>query len=343
MITKIQIQNFQSHKDTTLLLDDGVNILLGGSDSGKSAIVRALNFVISNRPLGDSFIRNKQSFVEVIIHTDDGYIKRHRGRNDNYYEINGTEFKAFGTNPPVEVFQFLKIDDINLQKQMDTHYLLGDSSALSKFNQVTNLSKLSEATLSITNEINWDTREVQLLAKNIDEKQIQLNNLKDTLPGSLQLFKRAHKLSKINETQQEVLKQAGRYFEIQVEINSYSRLEEYESALNRIQSMSDSQNLMEKQHLYANKLLLLLRSMPSNEKLSEYSEKLDSIIRLKNTIQPDYEKLIKIKKLRFEYQNTLRKIKETQIELGGLQKQFDKLNTIICSKCGNKIQINRAP
>jgi len=47
MINSLTIQNFQSHKNTTLEFDNGINIIIGQSDSGKTAIIRALNWVIN--------------------------------------------------------------------------------------------------------------------------------------------------------------------------------------------------------------------------------------------------------------------------------------------------------
>ena len=42
-IDSIHIQDFQNHQDTHIKLVPGLNIITGSSDSGKSAIVRALD------------------------------------------------------------------------------------------------------------------------------------------------------------------------------------------------------------------------------------------------------------------------------------------------------------
>ena len=44
MINSIKIQNFQSHKNTTIKLKPGVNIITGSSDCGKSVDIRALKW-----------------------------------------------------------------------------------------------------------------------------------------------------------------------------------------------------------------------------------------------------------------------------------------------------------
>ena len=53
MIKEINIKNFQSHDNTNLILDSGVNVIVGSSDSGKSAIIRALRWVTSCVPRGE--------------------------------------------------------------------------------------------------------------------------------------------------------------------------------------------------------------------------------------------------------------------------------------------------
>ena len=52
MIKQLNIHNFQSHEDSSLNFTEGVNVIIGASDSGKSAIIRALKFVVYNSPSG---------------------------------------------------------------------------------------------------------------------------------------------------------------------------------------------------------------------------------------------------------------------------------------------------
>jgi exonuclease SbcC len=42
MIKEIFIQNYLSHKRTSLKLHEGVNVFIGLSDNGKSAIIKAI-------------------------------------------------------------------------------------------------------------------------------------------------------------------------------------------------------------------------------------------------------------------------------------------------------------
>ena len=53
----IKLKNYQGHKDSSLELHPGVNIITGTSDKGKSSIMRSIEWVRTNRPLGTEMIR----------------------------------------------------------------------------------------------------------------------------------------------------------------------------------------------------------------------------------------------------------------------------------------------
>ena len=74
MIKSLSIKNYQSHKDSYLEFSEGVNCILGGSDNGKTAIIRAINWIMTNRPLGESFRSNWGGKTEVELFTDDASI-----------------------------------------------------------------------------------------------------------------------------------------------------------------------------------------------------------------------------------------------------------------------------
>ena len=136
MIKRITLQNFQSHKHTVLEFTDGINALVGKTDSGKSACIRALKWVLTNRPSGDAFV-NHDAFNEkgkqvlpcsVVIETDSHIVERYKFKTKNSYTVDGVELNAIGTDVPDEVLEALNLNDINIQFQMDRPFLLTESS-----------------------------------------------------------------------------------------------------------------------------------------------------------------------------------------------------------------------
>ena len=60
-ILKVEIKDFQSHKNTNIEFSEGFNCIIGRSDSGKSAILRALRLVICND------LRGTFLFLKILV------------------------------------------------------------------------------------------------------------------------------------------------------------------------------------------------------------------------------------------------------------------------------------
>ena len=173
MIKELNIVNFQSHKSTELELAPGVNIIVGPSDSGKSAIIRALRWLIWNRPIGDAFISHwaDGGFVNIIL-DDHTVIQRAKGPGGNEYRIDTEIFKAFSHDVPQPVQEILNLDETNLQRQGDSPFLISNSpgEVSAFFNKVAGLDKIDSS-------IKYITREAKSLKTQIDSDQVRLQSL----------------------------------------------------------------------------------------------------------------------------------------------------------------------
>jgi energy-coupling factor transporter ATP-binding protein EcfA2 len=127
VITKIKLTNFQSHKDTELELHPGLNVIYGESDQGKTAILRALTWVMTNRPLSNRFLMRGAKECRVEITTDKGTVVRERRRGFNGYIVNGETFKEIGSSVPPQVAEVLNLGEINLQPQLSPFFLITQS------------------------------------------------------------------------------------------------------------------------------------------------------------------------------------------------------------------------
>ncbi len=120
MIERIKLNNFQSHENSELVFSPGVNVIIGQSDSGKTAIIRALRWLVWNRPLGDAYISHWADKCSVEIEVDKHTIKRIKERkNSNAYYLDGKLFNAVGGDIPDEIMKLLNLHEINLQQQLD--------------------------------------------------------------------------------------------------------------------------------------------------------------------------------------------------------------------------------
>ena len=185
MIEKISIENFQSHKSTELILSKGVNIILGQSDSGKTAIIRAIRWALQNKPNGDGMRSNWGGDTQVAIQFNDGTVIRRRTNSRNEYclkqEENALEFTAFKQEVPNEIKAMVNMSEENLQQQLDSPFLLQDTpgQVATHFNKVANLSAIDTSLAYINSGVAKSRREEENCIALIDKKQKQLDEFID--------------------------------------------------------------------------------------------------------------------------------------------------------------------
>lgn len=180
MIESLKIKNIQSHKDSQLVFSKGVNVIIGASNQGKSAILRALYWVRYNRPLGiDTLashwvVNEKGALVEpmsVVLTNDRGVVERRRTKDDNQYLVDGNTLNVVKTDVPSQVEDILKLSDTNVQKQLDSPFLLSQTSGevAKYFNSIVNLDVIDKVLTNAESKRRRTKSEIDLTKKSIDE------------------------------------------------------------------------------------------------------------------------------------------------------------------------------
>ena len=187
-VKSIDIENFQSHEKTHVDFDAGLNIIIGESNNGKTSILRAMDWVVDNQPLGTDFIMTGKNYCKVrLTYDNDTFIERYRTLKDTgYYRVgviqNGQEtyqeYKGFTNNVPVEVMNVHQMPKISITKSIETH--LNKISQLERPFLITeNTNEKAAAIGRITG-----TNVIDVAIKNISsdiatDKKILKNNIKD--------------------------------------------------------------------------------------------------------------------------------------------------------------------
>ena len=132
MIDTIEIENFQSHRHTTVQLSPGVNVIKGRSHSGKSSVMRAIRWALLNQPRGENFVSHFKGDKEVTsvgIQFDDGRhaTRLRRGGSKNGYESSSGSFKALRSDVPEEITEITKMEAINVQMQGAPYFMLSET------------------------------------------------------------------------------------------------------------------------------------------------------------------------------------------------------------------------
>lgn len=207
MIQNLQIKNFQSHKNSTLEFSPGVNIITGPTDNGKSAIIRALRWVAWNRPGGDAFRSEWGGNTHVSIETETHGIARNKGDVNSYVlrelgEEEVLEFKAFGTDVPDEIKNVLNLDEINLQSQLDTPFLLTESAGqvAAHFNKIAGIDLIDSSLKAIKKEISKSTSLIEQRQDDLKEVKLSIAKFEniEKLETALELLEQKEK-DKINQ------------------------------------------------------------------------------------------------------------------------------------------------
>jgi DNA repair protein SbcC/Rad50 len=130
MLKTITIKNFQAHHKLVLSLSPTITTIVGPSDAGKSATIRALQWLVFNRPGGTAFINwgKPSQTAEVVVQTEENSISRSRGPNINTYTKGAKEFNAIGTDVPPVIKEALGLAEINFQAQHDSPFWFAETA-----------------------------------------------------------------------------------------------------------------------------------------------------------------------------------------------------------------------
>jgi len=135
MLESLYIRNFQSHADTLVEFSPGVTVIVGSSNAGKTAILRALRWLATNRPTGPGIVRKgNDDNCRVVLRLDDGTkIERARTtKSAGHYSLvlpgrKMVQFEAMKGAVPEAVTDSLNLGELNVQAQTAGLFLVLDS------------------------------------------------------------------------------------------------------------------------------------------------------------------------------------------------------------------------
>lgn len=143
MIREVTIRDFQRHRYLRLRLHRRVTTIVGPSDVGKSAVLRGLTWVLTNRPRGKAFVRDGAVRAKVTVMIDRHRLSRERGKR-NHYRLDRARFTAFGNDVPAEVASIVNCSALNFQNQHDAPFWfsLAPAEVSRQLNQIVDLGAI---------------------------------------------------------------------------------------------------------------------------------------------------------------------------------------------------------
>jgi len=161
VIKKVTLKNFQAHKNLELEFDK-FTTLTGGSNGGKSAVLRAILGLVRNDSPA-SYVRHGQKTLSVTIEFDDHQkVEWIKGEGTNKYILTNEEgvartFDKVGKEAPEEVRDLLKLgpvavkgsdkEYVNFHNQLEAPFLISATpgTVAKLFGELTSASQLYTA------------------------------------------------------------------------------------------------------------------------------------------------------------------------------------------------------
>jgi exonuclease SbcC len=200
MIKELIIENYQSHKKTITKFCKGVNIFVGPSDAGKSAIIRALDWCINDKPKG---VENRSDWggdtSVSLTNYDNTKVIRFRSDKENLYLLqtdqDEVKYGNFSNNIPKEVREILNFSEVNFQSQHDKHFMLSSTSGeVARFiNQTVNLDIIDKTLSSIDSSKRTLSKDLKYSLSSLEKSMEEIEKF-DDLPELLKLVEEAEEL-----------------------------------------------------------------------------------------------------------------------------------------------------
>ena len=188
---KVTIENFQSISKGELEFTQGINIIVGQSNSGKSAILRAIKGAVLNTSGSQKYIKNGTKGFKVGIEYQGNSIEWSRTSKSPEYVINGEKYAKTGSS---NLLDFLDnsgftLDEnkslMNVESELELPFPFDKSnSELFKLFEK-NIFCISDST-AITKLIKSDEEET---ASRKDNAEYELTRLQDKLTAIEELEK----------------------------------------------------------------------------------------------------------------------------------------------------------
>lgn len=180
MWRRLVLRDFQAHVRLTVEFGPGVTTIIGRSDAGKSAVVRALRWVCFNRPKGNAVVRHGAGPAMVSLVTAAHKVVRKKGAGVNLYALDGRKLVAFGADVPDLVRAALNVSPVNFARQFDPPFwlTLPPVELGKRLNEITGLDVAETVKTKLAAKVRHVGADVRVLAEQLEAAKRRLSQAK---------------------------------------------------------------------------------------------------------------------------------------------------------------------
>ena len=337
MINSVEFKNFKCHRDAKFEFSEGVNVVIGGNDKGKTTLQKGIQHIILGNIRGDSYISHGEKQCEMTLDANGHTITRRKGTK-KHCTIDGEEFP----NPREmddKIKALMGLDEINFKSQEEPPFLLSltpgqvartfntyaDLDALDKLS--TNLASRKRDSVTLLNSSKDELRETSLQLddfKGLDDIQIEkIKVLKETYDKGVGDYETLFDFYESVTSLRDSLKA---YKGLNNAVEGHERL----LALN-----TELDTLREQKRLYGG-LLKRLRGFEKDKAL-----KIPSLVKLEKRFEKKYTISVQVENLRglkVSIGNAKWEFERAGIELSMAKKELGEKIGDVCPLCGQNIE-----
>lgn len=144
-LVSLTLIDFQKHEKFKVVFDPRITVIVGASDRGKSAVLRALGCVAVGEPDGQDLIRHDSEGYKIKLEVPGHTVIRKRGKSGNVYVLDGVRLtRDRGEWPPPQVLNAVRLCPQNFQWQLDGPLWFLDSAGqvAKQLNEVVDLEAI---------------------------------------------------------------------------------------------------------------------------------------------------------------------------------------------------------
>jgi hypothetical protein len=306
-----------------------------------------LNLVVNNRPTGEEYRSSWGGATSVILETDQDVITRLRSDSENVYILNDQEFKANKTEVPEEIVKALNLNEINLQRQLDSPFLLSQTpgAVAEFFNRIANLDQIDKATQSVNSSIRKITSSIESKAEQRKSAKEDLQNYKnlDEIEVEVEILERLEKDLYSQNSNLSVLKRLITQIE-----RTNDQIEEIEPMLEMepiLNGLLEKVSIKKEKEAELSRLSNICREIKEKDREIRKSEaiipagdKIDSLLILIREFKQKEQDHSKLSELLRKIEDCSDNIAFMDEEYTKLHKQFEQEMGDVCLLCGQPIK-----
>jgi DNA repair exonuclease SbcCD ATPase subunit len=298
--------------------------------------------------LGDTFRSDWGGDTRVAIYTSEGdVIERIKSSTKNLYIVNGKPLTAFGSEVPEQVSEILRMDEANIQSQMDVPFLLAVSpgEAARLLNKAASIDDIDYTISNLRGEYQKISNNVKFNEGKLKDYQTQIKQY-DNLPGLEEKLEQLEEAEKELERRQQRLEKLTELVagakRIQIELEKTKNIQQiaqkFEQILSRYNQYEEQRKRLDKLEQVAHKVKIRKAYLKSTQYIDDCFTLVQKSYDEYQKYQIKQQTLAKLKRLIGSVTALNQSIQRIEWEISQLEKEFRKLCPDECPLCGAKIR-----